>query len=241
VKGRESGQAAVEAALTLPLTVFLVLGALQLFMLMQARIMAQYAAGRAAHMGSVNSGNCFAMIGSAIAVVMPAIDSSWARGGSNNGGAYAAAVQAHLSNLYQGAPDGNRTGPIIWIDRVRPLRTAVNSATEEEIWDLPAPQGPDRTLEIRMTFWAPLKIPFANWVFARMALASWGLEPYHGVDPLMPAKKDANWVAESPSPGSVASEMKARYDIGEYVFPVVVTYATHMMSPPRFGTQQNCR
>ena len=37
---RERGQAAVEAALTLPLTVFLILGALQLFMLIQARIMA---------------------------------------------------------------------------------------------------------------------------------------------------------------------------------------------------------
>lgn len=241
MKSRDSGQAAVEAALTLPLTVFLVLGALQLFMLMQARIMAQYAAGRAAHMGSVNNANCFAMVKSAIAIVMPAIDSSFARGGTNNGAAYANAVLNHLSNRYRGAADGNRTGPIIWIDRVRPLRGSVNAATEEEIWDQPAPQGPNRTLEIRMTFWAPLKIPFANWVFARMALASWGLDAYHDVDPLMPAKKDANWVAESPPPSSVAGEQLNRYNAKEYVFPVVVTYATHMMSPPRFGSNQNCQ
>jgi hypothetical protein len=239
---RESGQAAVEAALTLPLTVFMVLGALQLFMLMQARIMAQYAAGRAAHSGSVNNANCFAMVKSAIGIVMPAIDSSWARGGTNNGGAYANAVIRHLNNKYLGASDGNRTGPIIWIDRVRPLRGTVNAATEEETWDLPVPQGPDRTLEIRMVFWAPLKVPFANWVFARMALATWGIEEYHAVDPLMPAKKDANWYAESPPPASkIATELLTRYDAQEYVFPVVVTYAMRMMSPPRFGSKQDCQ
>ena len=42
--GRQSGQAMVEAALSLPLVVFLVLGTLQLFLMLQARVLAQYAA-----------------------------------------------------------------------------------------------------------------------------------------------------------------------------------------------------
>ncbi len=234
----EAGQAAVESALTLPLTVFLVLGTLQLFMLMQARVMAQYAVGRAAKMGAVNHANCNAMVKSALLVVMPAIDSSWARG-AGKGARYAAAVSSHLGNRYLGASDGNRTGPIVWIDRVRPPAGRLAPDDEEELWNLPEPQGPDRALELRMVFWAPLKIPFANWVFARLALASWGLDELHGVDPLMPTQRDANWVRESTSPGAIASELLARYQTQEYVFPVVVTYATHLMSPPRF-TRQNC-
>ena len=41
----ESGQAAVESALTLPLAIFLALGLIQLFMMFQGRAMAQYADG----------------------------------------------------------------------------------------------------------------------------------------------------------------------------------------------------
>ena len=241
--GRDQGQAAVESALTLPLTVFLVLGALQLFMLMQARIMAQYAASRAAHLGAVNNANCNAMVRSAIAVVTPAIDASWARPAAPGvmGTRYGNEVKAHLNNRYLGGQDGNRTGPIIWIFRVRPLAGSFQADTEEDDWNLPPPEGTVRTLELRMVFWAPLKIPFANWVFARLALAAWGLDALHSVDPLMPAKKDANWVAESTGPTSkISNELYARYNAQEYVFPVMATYATHMMSPPRF-VNQDCQ
>jgi Flp pilus assembly protein TadG len=37
---RDSGQAAVESAITLPLVIFMVLGSLQLFAVMQSRILA---------------------------------------------------------------------------------------------------------------------------------------------------------------------------------------------------------
>ena len=238
-KGSQAGQAAVEAALTLPLTVFLVLGLLQLFMLLQARILAQYAVGRAAKMGAVNHANCHAMTKASVMVLIPAIDASWARG-PGKGARYAAAVAAHLPNRYRGAADGDRTGPLVWLDRVRPLASTIQADTEEETWNLPPPEGLDRTLELRMVFWAPLKIPFANWVFARMALAAWGLDAFHGVDPLMSARRDASWVAESPPPPArIGTELQLRYDAHEYVFPVVVSYATHMMSPPRFSVQ-NC-
>ena len=38
----QSGQAGVESALTLPLTLFLLLGTLQLFLLLQARVLTEY-------------------------------------------------------------------------------------------------------------------------------------------------------------------------------------------------------
>jgi hypothetical protein len=56
----------------------------------------------------------------------------------------------------------------------------------------------------------------------------------------MAAKKDANWVAESAGPSAqISTELHNRYNLNppEYVFPVMATYATHMMSPPRFVTQ----
>ncbi|HLM44600.1 MAG TPA: TadE family protein, partial [Myxococcaceae bacterium] len=62
----ERGQAAVESALTLPLTVFLMLGTLQLFLMLQGRIMAEYAAFRAVRAGSVRHGDCQAMTHAAI-------------------------------------------------------------------------------------------------------------------------------------------------------------------------------
>ena len=52
---RESGQAAVETALTMPLLIFLVLGTTQLFRLLQARILAQVAAYRAVRAGSLQT------------------------------------------------------------------------------------------------------------------------------------------------------------------------------------------
>ena len=60
--GRESGQAAVESALVMPLAVFLILGTLQLFMLLQGRIMAEYAAWRAVRRRGPTNGTRSALI-----------------------------------------------------------------------------------------------------------------------------------------------------------------------------------
>src|SRR5437763_150758 len=53
----EDGQAVVEAAIVLPAMVFLLLLALQLTQLQQARILAEYAASAAARAGSVMDGD----------------------------------------------------------------------------------------------------------------------------------------------------------------------------------------
>ncbi len=220
----------------MPLLLFMVLGTLQLFTLLQGRILAQYAVGRATRMGSLNHGKCQPMIQSAIAILMPAIDPSFASA-TNVGAAYANQTKFRTNkNEYTKSRDGGRDGPIIWIDRVRPF--APQGPDEEDTWNLP--EAGDHTLEVRMTFWFPLKVPFANWVFARLALAHWGLEELHSPSPYMLAQRDGKWVKGANAVPLVAGEMKSRYLLRQYVFPIQATYAMRLMSPARFD-EQNCQ
>src|SRR5712664_3953989 len=55
--GGEGGQAMVEAAFALPLTVVLILGTIQITQLQQARLLVEYAAFNAARAGVVQNGN----------------------------------------------------------------------------------------------------------------------------------------------------------------------------------------
>jgi hypothetical protein len=72
MRGRaERGQALLEAAIVLPITIFLVLGALQLVMLEHARIMTEYAAYNAARAGIVHSANWNVMRNAAMVAALP--------------------------------------------------------------------------------------------------------------------------------------------------------------------------
>jgi hypothetical protein len=70
---RESGQAAVETALVMPLFLFFVLGVLQMGLMHQARLLAKYAAYKAARTGSLTSANKGKMENSALAAVLPMV------------------------------------------------------------------------------------------------------------------------------------------------------------------------
>lgn len=71
VSGRESGQVAVEAALILPLMVFMALGIIQLTMIQHAKLMTEYAAYQAARAGIVWNGNNERMHDAAIIALLP--------------------------------------------------------------------------------------------------------------------------------------------------------------------------
>lgn len=69
----DSGQAAVEAALTLPLTVFVTLGIVQLALAQQARLFTEYAAFQASRAGVVWNGHLERMHDAAMVALLPTL------------------------------------------------------------------------------------------------------------------------------------------------------------------------
>lgn len=68
---RESGQAAVETAIVMPLFVFIVLGLVQLALMHQARLMTKYAAYKATRAGAIHNAKKKVMQNAAAAVLVP--------------------------------------------------------------------------------------------------------------------------------------------------------------------------
>ena len=235
----ESGQATVEAALTLPLTVFLVLGTVQMFLLLQARLLTEYAAFRAVRTGVVKYGDCEPMTHAALGALLPAFTRT------DSAEALGSAFGARRDNLYKPQRDSGHTGAIVWLARERPRLQDI-PPDEEESFDDPARYqrvADVMRLEARLVFWYPLRIPFANWVLSRMFLAHLGLREYTAVDPLQPAHQ-ANWThqADSSLEGAIRQELLERVGRKEYTFPLQASYAMRMMTParPRYFQVQNC-
>jgi hypothetical protein len=237
VSTRESGQAAVEAALTMPLTLFLFLGTLQLFVCYQVRLIAQYAASRAVSAGSRNHGSCASMNDAAIAALMPTIE---AFAGPSRGGTPAANFVAAYTERNRGLPyamysgrDGIYAGSaVFWLVRELPL------GESEEQFDTPG--GADRTLTLRLVFWFPMRIPFANWVLSAMFRAHYGLQDYVATNPLMTAQS-SSWRHDvgATLEGAIGAELQSRSLARQFVFPITVGWAMRMMTPSRAGSK-NC-
>jgi hypothetical protein len=225
----ECGQAGIEAALTMPLVVFLLLGALQLFMLLQARIAAQYAVYKATRAGSLMHGDCEAMTHTAIAALLPTITRT------DSGLSLADAFYKRRNNRYA---DGNpqHNGQIVELYREAPLGSSLLApVAEDNRFDQP---GLVQRLDVRMIYWYRLKIPFADWVMGRMFLAHYGLRDYDAVNPLMPAH-DAKWRRETTLldegwPGGRLGDSMSRWaSSGQYLVPIRVSSSMRMMTPPR--------
>jgi hypothetical protein len=234
----EAGQAAVETALTMPLTLFLILGTIQLFTMFQARLMAQYAVARATRMGSVSYGECQKMSQVAVAALLP----TFAR--TDTPETFANEFERHKDGNFNHSLDGaENKSPIFWLDRLRPTQQQIRD-DEEDIFDVPADQrqpGP-RILEVRMTFWYPLRIPFANWMIARMALAQMQISQFQGLDELSPVRGQVTYDGTGRPRGSDrADEMERRIAARLYTVPIETTYAMRMMTPPRKRNFQSVR
>jgi hypothetical protein len=242
----ESGQAAVETAITLPLVVFLVLGTLQLFMMMQGRLMAEYAVFRATRVGSVRHGDCEAMTHAAVVALMPSFYSYLGRGGAGGtpGQRLAAAFAARRNNpfnqfRYVPGPDGNHDGVILWLIREAPIAATVpDDDGNFDQWDAGI-----RRLEMRLIYWFPLKIPFADWVISRMVLARWGWQDYSAQNPLM-ATQRAQWQQTQALnvEAAIRAEVMARFAARQYVMPIQASASLRMMTPlqRRYFATQNC-
>lgn len=257
---RRRGQAAVETVITMPLVVFMVLSSMQLFTLLQARILGQYALGRATRLSAVNFGKCGPMRDTMLMYAVPALDASFAKaaGPAARGAAFATVATQYIqTNRFTGrewssaaARGAAGVGDVIWLES-RVELTGPAPADEENEWNLP---GSARTLQTRLVFWVPLKMPFADWVFQRIALASWGAQAFNGTRPYNMVARGKAWESGG-RPGAnnalpdIAGELSARTNAGQRVFPVTATTAMRMMSParngpgdlPLFNTWQACR
>lgn len=242
----------MEAALTLPLTVFLVLGTLQLFMMLQGRIMAEYAAFEAVRAGSRHHGDCTVMMHAALAGLLPNVIPYLGQGTSGGSPAekLASAWRQRIGDpaapdpKYIQGVDGTHDGPIFWVVRERPLVQDVPDP-EDPNFDAPSGTGGGMRLEVRFIYWFALKIPFADWVMSRMFLAHFGLQDYNMANPLMLAEKNAGWTAGSTPPSldaDIRDEFVTRIGQGQYVFPIQATYGMRMMTPAKkkFFNEQNC-
>lgn len=234
----------MESALTLPLTIFLILGMIQLGMLLNGRMMAHYAAFRAARVGSVSFGDCQRMTHAAIAAVMPSIIAFMGPGtpGTTPSEKFANAFGARKNNTYAGSIDGGHTESIVWILRDRPTLAevaAVNNNGQDTEFD--QFQAPPMRLELRLIYWFPLKIPFANWVIYEMYRTHFGLATYTKLNPLMPAKY-ARWDGTASLMSELGTEMELRAASKHYVFPIQATYTMRMMTPAKQSlfAQQHC-
>lgn len=219
----------MEAALTLPLAVFMVLGTLQLFMMLQARLLTEHAAFTATRAGSLSQGSCKRMMDAALVSVLPAVTRT------NSPAALRRAYRRYRGNRYVAGLDDGRDGPLIWIFRQLGER-GPGGRDDPQFDDPDRPNQLDRTrLRTRVVFWFPMRIPFANWVMARSFLAMWGLGDYTAANPLLQTQT-ASWNKERDPPGYFGSslvfpEFTARTLGGEYVFPITATSAMRMMTP----------
>lgn len=245
----------MEAALTLPLTIFLILGTIQLFMMLQGRIMAEYAAFEAVRAGSRHHGNCEMMMQAGLAALLPNVVSYMGKGTS--GGSPSEKLASAFRARYQGgdakfvAMDYTKSSfggaslageSIFWL--ARPLPTNVPSP-EDSDFDAPVQNGGGMRLEARIIYWFPLRIPFADWVMTRMFMAHFGLQAYNATNPLNPAEKAAGWDATG-SPPNLDALVRSKYQsmagAQQYVFPIQATYGMRMMTPAQsqYFQKQNC-
>jgi hypothetical protein len=219
----QRGQAAVEAALTLPLIIFLMLGTLQLFLMFQARIAAEYAVFRAVRVGSTNSAQCRPMMDAAVLALLPTFKTYLKNAPAANLATafrkYGPAGRYRYDDDFdKGTAVTNHLSRSILLMQRRFARAVVPAGELE--FDQP---GPPQRLEVRLVFWYPMRIPFANWVISKMVLG------YSAANPLMLTQK-ASWDA-SGDLNSFAPVVASRAAAGEYVLPVVAEYSMRMMSP----------
>src|SRR5437868_1991201 len=109
----ESGQAAVEAALTMPMVLFMVMCTLQLFLIIQARLLTQYAVFRATRAGSMNHGDCVPMMHAAVGALIPSFVSfAGSIGGAGTPGAKLGSVFRRVAPSV-GAPYAAKFDPLL--------------------------------------------------------------------------------------------------------------------------------
>jgi hypothetical protein len=176
--GTQSGQAAVESAIVLPLFVFLILGTLQLGLMHQARLMTKYAAYKAVRAGSLHNAHVEEMEKAALAVLLPLVS---ARASGAGGIEYIRPVGSaqEFSTKWNEVVTNQMPGIPLKYAEVTvcgPTREDIGSSGSELDFDDPQNTSPsgwresERTkLRVQVTFNYRMFVPFADWVIYHTA------------------------------------------------------------------------
>ena len=176
----QSGQAAVESALVLPLMVFLGLGLLQLTLMQQAKLMTEYAAYCAARSGIVWNGNAERMRDAALVALLPTLGRTdtppelartWTR----------ARLQDEMLRRLPwptrdaGVPDAVNGAPLFGLVRVDTVTPSGPSPVRELDFDGPGGLAEEvhreaTVLSVRVRYWYEMRVPFAN----QLVFTAWG-------------------------------------------------------------------
>lgn len=242
--GRESGQATVEAAITLPMMIFTLLSILQMTVVYHARLAAEYAAFKAARAGSVYRLDCGRMVDAALMALMPTLP------GASNARLqqrYLTTVRQVLYNNRNRPPASAVDVPLVLVDyAVTGGRGAFDEALEPGVAGGGPPDEPMK-LHVRVAYFYEYRIPYANWILTRFWLASHGVAKWFATDPIMLVKKRLRQppvIGGGSAGGSQLAQIAAfAGSNGYYTTPLVTSWSMRMMSDPLPGAPlvRQCR
>lgn len=234
---RRSGQAAVETALVMPLFVFLVLGTLQLALLHQARLLTKYAAYKAARAGVVGNAGWNVMDNAALAAVMPMASSG--AGGAER--VFRAETPAQWGASWRKIKDNRLYGPIPYtvVRTCNPTMAQLPPGIDLDLgvdFDDPRTLGGGSwsefnvtRLQVQVTFFYRMPIPFANAILWQMAR---GVENDESVRMLRMTPGKVRDTA-NPNGGLRTIEkqpIQERADAQEYIIPIRASWGMRMQS-----------
>ena len=224
-KSNQSGQAAVESAIILPLMVFMLLGIVQLTMMHQARLMVDYAAYNACRAGIVWNMDKHRMVSAAVITLMPTfaatdtimgttdpelgrrpgIIETWAKMKVLTMGS------AYLSKVFS-ALGGSGNVDMIHVEILNPTSDMFGGKPEIHFDDFLAGnqhlqrnrklrEATRLTIRLRYLYW--MRIPFANWIIHMAWLANEA-----GVELTGPIDRPVIPVGVGPISGGIGGEAR---------------------------------
>ncbi|MCU0698846.1 MAG: pilus assembly protein [Myxococcaceae bacterium] len=244
------GQVAVETAIVLPVFVFLILGLLQLGLMHHARIMAKYAAYKAVRAGSLNRGERDAMEKAALAVMLPVLGRR-----SQVGAPFRTDTAMAWNQAWAQMKNNDQESGLKWVN-VEVCNPSRSALAQDGDFDDPRVatrsmggwQGFNSTkLQIQVTAYYRMYIPFANWMVWRIAANKEDGSPRK--------MRWLGWKANSHSgTGAALAPLERFADQKKYIVPIRTSYAMRMQSSfsrngyqnlpndgSASGTSSNCR
>lgn len=244
----QSGQAAVETALVVPMMVFLVLGTLQLGMIHHARLMTEYAAYRAARAGIVNHGDCDMMKKAALVGLLPTLAPIGGLPGRVDTLDHAWLVHASYTSVVLGNQPFYASGnlPLMRVEVVNPRRSDLTRlfntyGSHMQQREIDYDDIRDATviaanlLSVRVTYFYEMRIPFANWQLHSFYMGREYLNGLRGVQ--FESKRMGGQSATAYLEARGAARDDDHRDIAtvarvsrKYVIPLVATWSMRMQS-----------